>query len=207
MFFKSPKIVPFKNTEVYVSIVAFSKQNFHLGKRMYQSMKLWIFFIAFLGCACNNNSATNKIISKDSPVYYPYTAVHSNSFDKGNEQLSKNVLDIWRQYETGKLFATEKLFADSLRLILPDRIIEGSREQVIAQYQKRRDAFSDMQCFVYSWMPVHRADTKEDLVFVWGLYDGTKKNGDRDYAQVHEIWRFDKEGKIKEMEQFITHPH
>ena len=170
-------------------------------------MKLWTFLVAFLAFACNNKSPKNRIVSVDSPVYYPYTAIKSNSFEKGNEHYAKNVLDIWRQYETGKLITIEKFFSERVRLILPDKIFEGSRDSIITLYQKRRDGFSDMQCFVYSWMPVLTVDTKQDIVFVWGLYVGTRKNGDRDYAQVHEIWRFDKKGKITEMEQFLTHPH
>ena len=50
-------------------------------------------------------------------------------------------------------------------------------------------------------------DTNEDEVYVWGLQDGTKLNRERDYSMVHEVWRFDKNGKIKEMEQYRTHPH
>jgi len=170
-------------------------------------MKFWIIFVVSFTVACNNNSPQNRVTSKDSPVYYPYIATQSNNFEKGNEHLAKKVLEIWRQYETGKLITTEKYFSDNVRLILPDKMMEGNRDSVMMLYQKRRDGFSNMQCFVYSWMPVHTADTKENIVFVWGLYDGTRKNGDRDYAQVHEIWRFDKKGKIREMEQFLTHPH
>ena len=207
MFFRVPKTVPFKNTEVYDSFVAFSKQNFHLGNQNVEEMKSWILLVACFSFACKNSSEKNKIPPKDSPVYYPYAPVHSNEFEKGNEKNAKKVLEIWRQYETGNILKNQQIFADSIRLILPDLILKGGREAVLLQYQKRRDALSDLQCFVYAWLPVHTRDTGEDLVYIWGLYDGTRKNGDRDYARVHEIWRFDKEGKITEMEQFRTHPH
>jgi hypothetical protein len=174
---------------------------------MWKPMKLWYLLFAVFIFACNNSATKSKTSSPDSPVYFPYAPVKSNSFEKGSDHNAKNVLDIWRQYETGNLNAAKKFFADSIRLILPDQIFEGSKDLVIQQYQKRRETFSDVQCFVWSWLPVHTTDTKENIVYVWGLYDATKKNGDRDYAMVHEIWRFDKKGKIKEMEQFRTHPH
>jgi hypothetical protein len=174
---------------------------------MWKLSKLWIFLPVICCLACNNSAPENNKPSIDSPVYFPYAPVKSNSFDKGKDTLARNVLQIWRQYETGNIKSTDKFFADTVRLILSDQIIEGSRDTVMKQYQKRRDAYAEMQSFVYSWLPVHTADTKQDFVYVWGLHDGTKKNGDRDYALLHEIWRFDRNGKIREMEQFRTHPH
>jgi hypothetical protein len=174
---------------------------------MWKPMKLWYLLIVLFLLACNNSAPKNKSSLPDSPVYFPYSPVKSNSFDKGNDHYAKNVLDVWRQYETGNLTTIKKFFADSLRLILPDQILKGNKDSVISLYQKRRNGYSDMQCFIWSWLPVHRSDTKEDVVYVWGLYDGTKKNGDRDYALVHEIWRFDSHGKIREMEQFRTQAH
>ena len=170
-------------------------------------MKPWILFLGCCSLACNNSSNQLPTIARDSPVYYPYAPVHSNIFNTGNEILARNVLDIWRQYETGNMKTNNLFLADSLRFILPERILIGSKDSVLRWYQNKRERFSDMQCFVYSWLPVHKTDTREDLVYVWGLYDGTLKNGDRDYAMVHEIWRFDQNGRIKEMEQFRTHPH
>jgi hypothetical protein len=170
-------------------------------------IKPWILFIACFVISCNNSSNQSPILSKDSPVYFPYAPVHSNEFGKGNEHHAGKVLDIWRQYETGYLRMNNQSLADSVRFILPDRILTGDKDSVLRWYQEKREGFSDMQCFVYSWLPIHKTDTREDLVYVWGLYDGTLKNGDRDYSMVHEIWRFDKKGRIKEMEQFRTHPH
>jgi len=98
-------------------------------------------------------------------------------------------------------------FADSIRIILPSTIFSGSKSSVLQALQKQRAGYNNMQCFIQSWLPVRVRDKEEDLVWVWGIYDGTKTNGDRDYRMVHEIWRFNKQGRIREMEQFQTHPH
>src|SRR5688500_656115 len=138
-------------------------------------IKPWILFIACFVVACNNSSNQKPVFSKDSPVYFPYAPVRSNEFGKGNEHLARKVLEIWRQYGTGNFRMNNRLLADSVRFSLLHRILTGNKDSVLRWYQKKREGFSDMQRFVYSWLPVHNTDPREDLVYVWGLYDGTLK--------------------------------
>jgi hypothetical protein len=161
----------------------------------------------FIISACSNNKTKPIVAEKDTVVYYPYAPVYSTEFEKGKSEFARNVLRVWRQYENGNVLNERASFADSIRLILWDDILTGKRDSVLTLLKKRRDNYSDMQCFVNSWMPVHVKDEDDDVVFVWGLQDGTKNNGDRDYSMIHEVWRLDKKGKIKELEQYRTHPH
>jgi hypothetical protein len=164
-------------------------------------------FLFSLLCACNNSHGDPDSVQAPDSVYYPIAPVHSNEFEKGQPQHAMRVLQVWRQYETGNVKKESASFSDSIRFILPDVVWNGKKDSVLSLYQKRREGYSNMQSFVYSWMPVHVSDEGDDMVWVWGLYDGTRKNGQRDYAIVHEVWRFDRNGKIKELEQFRTHPH
>lgn len=167
----------------------------------------FLFLISILLSCKDRQPRMEKGKERPENVYYPFAPIYSNNFEKGDPQNAEKVLQVWRQYETGRVSHTAKLFADSIRLILPDKILLGKKDSILKLYEGKRNGYSNMQSFVYSWMPVHVKDKNEDMVFVWGLYDGTKLNGDRDYAMVHEIWRFDNNGKIKELEQFRTHPH
>ena len=170
--------------------------------------QLFILLISTLAfSSCKGKKPGQHQGESDSVVYFPFQPVHSNETEKGKDALARIVLDVWRNYETGNVVAQKKNFADSVRIIFPDKILDGTRDMVIQQLQSKRTGYSNMQCFVYSWKAVHVADTNEDLVWVWGLYDGTTTKGERDYAIVHEIWRFDRNGKIRELEQFRTHPH
>src|SRR5688572_2132222 len=111
-------------------------------------IKPWILFVACFVLACNNSSNQNPILSKDSPVFYPYAPVYSNEFGKGNELNARNVLEIWRQYETGNIRTNNQFLADSIRFILPERILTGTKDSVLRWYQNKREGFSDLQCFV-----------------------------------------------------------
>ncbi len=173
-------------------------------------MKLSAGFFIGIICLLSCNGKQESIAEekwKTQNVYFPFAPIYSNNFEKGDPKKAEMVLQVWRQYETGRVSQTGKYFADSIRFILPDQILIGKKDSILRLYENKRTGYSNMQCFIYSWMPVHVEDKNENMVFVWGLYDGTKLNGDRDYALVHEIWRFDHNGKIKELEQFRTHPH
>lgn len=172
------------------------------------SMRIWLFiFSLMILTGCKNGQRERTRSSSDTAVYYPFAPIYSNEFDPGKPEYARMVLQVWRQYETGSMKPEWKSFADTIRLILPDKILHGHKDSILQLYQQRRDRYINMQCFISSWLPVHFTDEGDDVVYVWGIYDGTFANGDRDYAMVHEIWRFNKDGKISELEQFRTHPH
>lgn len=167
---------------------------------------LSILIVCVFVLSCNQHSAISDSPSRDS-VYFPFAPIYSNAFEKGNDSLAFKVLSVWRAFENGDVRKMGAVCSDSLRIILPEQIFTGEKDSVLEAFDAYRKTFGTMQCFIYSWMPVHVRDQNDDLVFVWGLYDGTKPNGDRDYSLVHETWRFDQQGRIREMEQFRTHPH
>lgn len=167
---------------------------------------LIIMITAFFWVSCSHQTGPASTEKKDSAIYYPYTPIYSE-FEPGNPLYSKKVLEIWRQFETGSLFSVAGYFADSLTLVFKDHIYNGARDSVLAIFKKRRDVYSDVQCYIDSWMPVHAKQTNDDLVLLWGRQDCTKeKNKSRDYLVVHEVWRFDKKGKVRAMLQYLTHP-
>lgn len=167
---------------------------------------LIVLILAFLSVQCNNNrQAHSAPEKKDTAIYYPYSPIYSE-FEAGNPNHSKIVLEVWRQFETGNLLSTANKFADSISLVFKDKIYYGKRDSILAIYKKRRDAYESVQCYVDSWLPVHAKQTGDDLVLVWGRQDGIVQNKKRDYLVIHEVWNFNKQGKIRSMVQYLTHP-
>lgn len=163
-------------------------------------------FITILIMGCSNSNQKIIATDLDTSIYYPYPAVYSR-LEKGNPVYAKTVLEVWRAYETGNILSAAKKFSDSLTLIFEDNIFTGRSDSVLKLFQNRRNNYSTVQSYVDSWLPVYANDVNKDLVFVWGRMDCTTENGKRDYLVIHEIWRFDGFGKIREMDQYITHPH
>lgn len=166
--------------------------------------KEWLFLL--LLAACKGKAPNHNLVKQDSLLYYPYQAIYSEDFEKGNPYYTEKVLQCWKELENGNILKRSADFSDSIRIILPERILSGEKETVLNELKKRRDAYSDVQFYVDAWMPLKAKDAGEDIVLLWGRQDCKKKDGKRDYLVLHEIWRFDRKGRIRQMQQYITHP-
>ena len=161
-----------------------------------------------LVAACANHPAHKEAGAvKDSLIYYPYSPVYSGSFKKGSDINALHVLQIWKEWETGDLLHSSGKFADSISIILPDRIMNGRKDSLLTMMKKRREAFAGLQSYVDAWLAVKPVEKNEELVLLWGRQDFTRKDGSRDYRMIHEIWRFDPQGRITSWEQYQTHPY
>lgn len=173
---------------------------------MVWSVKIFAAGLLLLAIGCRN-AAPPVTDEKDSALYYPYAPAYTSGFDKGKDIYGKTVLDFWREWETGDVMKTRSFFADSIRFILADDIFRGASEEVLKKFKARRARYSDVQFHIDYWMPLKATDTGQDMVFVWGRQDCTKLNGEREYMVLHQIWLFNRFGKITEMKHYLTHPH
>ena len=140
-------------------------------------------------------------------ILYPYSPVYTDTFQKGKALNSCKVLEIWKEFESGDVRHRAGYFSDTITLVFPDQFLRGAKDTVLGSFQKRRNQFENVQCYIDSWIPVYVPDRNEDLVFLWGRQDGSYTGKKRVYRILHEIWRFDTSGKIKRMEQYSTHPY
>lgn len=163
--------------------------------------------LLFLLLAACRQPAPQPATAQDSTLYYPYAPVYSNDYRPGEGRNAQQVLQVWKEFESGDVLHASSLFADSLTFIFPDEIIKGSRSTVLTALRRRRAAYTDMQCYVDSWMPLHENTRNENSVLLWGRQDGTTARGRRDYRVLHEVWRFDAAGKIRQLDQYETHAH
>ena len=158
------------------------------------------------GCSQAAKHPSPAQTSVDS-VFYPYEAIYTSAFESGKTEQTAIVLQIWKEWETGSLPRLNALFADSLSLIFPGKIIRGKKEEVLRQFQGKRDGYREMQCYIDAWLPLKATDANEDIVLIWGRQDATTPSGRRDYLVLHQVWRFNAEGKIFSLTEYLTHPH
>jgi hypothetical protein len=164
-------------------------------------------FVVFCIASCSGRQNAHPVEEQKDSILYPYAPIYTDQFEKGKNTNSLHVLEIWKEFESGDVRHLARYFSDSITLVFPDAFLKGDRDTVLGSFQKRRNQFEDVQCYVDSWIPVHVPDRNEDLVFLWGRQDGSSTGKKRVYRIVHEIWRFDTSGKIKRMEQYSTHPY
>ena len=66
-----------------------------------------------------------------------------------------------------------------------------------------RDGLAKVSSVIEAVLPTRSKDKNEDWVAICGKEIKTDKAGKTDSTRLHEIWRFNKAGKIEYMAQFI----
>ncbi len=156
--------------------------------------------------ACTSGPSPAPVVKGDSTVLYPFAAIYTESYGKGKTAQAKAVLQFWKVWEHGDVRKLQEEFADTVFLALPEEVYSGTKKGALELLHQRRQQYADVQLFVDSWLPARAEDPGDDLVFLWGRQDGTKPNGQRDYRVIHEIWKFDRRGRIESIIQYLTHP-
>ncbi|HEU4473071.1 MAG TPA: hypothetical protein VFR58_18395 [Flavisolibacter sp.] len=168
---------------------------------------LAVFLCVLLVAGCNNASDQSPVVSfetGDSGVYYSYSPEYTSGYTIGDFGQVKTVTEIWKHYENGDLMLAAPQFADNLTIVFPDHTISGAKDSVLAQLKAEREAFIAVQCSISSWLPVRTKEKKDEWVFLWGKQIRSDKNGGTRSIEVHEIWQFDKQGKVQFMQQYHT---
>jgi hypothetical protein len=152
-------------------------------------------------------NATTSDSTKKEMVSYPYNIEYSSSFEIGDAKQSKIILDLWKDWDNGTLSNSKDHFADSVELHFADgNMIHSSRDSMMAIAQSVRDKFSKVVSSVSAVLPVKSTDKNENWVTVWGKEIDTHKDGKVDSFYLQETWRFNSNGKVDLLYQYMAKP-
>lgn len=133
-----------------------------------------------------------------------YTANYSTSFEIGDPKNAEAVLAVYKDWDNGSLEPSKNLFADSVSFFAIDgNLIAGQRNSFVAEVQNFCDMFSAIKSTVHGIFPVKSTDKNENWVCVWATEVNTNKKGKTDSVQLQETWRFNKDGKIDLLYQYV----
>ena len=165
---------------------------------IYITSVLLLLLFSFPSC----KEKTKKAEPKTPEVYYPFSSRLDLDFLEGNKQYSNIVLNIWRGYSSGNLLSYREHFADSIKLVLHDETISGGTDSILKVLQLRRDQLSTVQAHIDFWQPVYEREKNEHWVLLWVSHEGTRHDKKLDSYSLHQIWKFNDEGKIFFMNEF-----
>ncbi len=154
--------------------------------------------LAMVCCKQKEKAATTKA----SPQYYIYAPRHDADFANGNPAFAATVLQVWKGYESGGFSSYKKYFADSVQMVFADEQIIGTATTVLNAWQKQREKITTTQCHVDFWKPVYIKNLNQQWVLIWGKHEGTTAGNNRDSWSVHQVWKFNAEGKIFFMQEY-----
>lgn len=169
-----------------------------------------VLLIVLMSCSQSENKNETPedivpVVSSAPANMAGYTPTYSASFAMGNPEYAGIVLSLWRTWENGDLSAIKSSFADSVTFFGADgSLIAGPVDKALGSMQSYRDMFSSIETKIHAIFPTKSTDMNEDWVCVWGIEYQTDKKGKLDSVQLQETWRFDKNGKVDLMYQYMS---
>ncbi len=165
--------------------------------------------IALLTLCITSNAQTNNTKEKktkgsmNASMDMPYTATYSSKFEMGNPKYSAIVLNAWKSYDDNNFGNLSDMVSDTVNAVLPDGTLLKGKENFINGIKGYRGGFSAARSEVVAYIPVKSLDKKDDIVFIWGDETDTKTDGSTQKVDLHEVWAFNKDGKLTFFKQFI----
>lgn len=133
---------------------------------------------------------------------YAYAPRYSNDFSFDESGNADIVMKLWKEFEENKLEEGLGYFADSVMMLFPDgNSVHATKDSVMAMTKAYRNGFSSLRNEVDAVIPMKENKDGTRWVLVWGE-EYQEKNGKKDSVLLHELWRFNKDGKIDMMQQF-----
>lgn len=150
----------------------------------------------------------DKIVIRDAGVgkdlVYPYTAEYSSQFVPGMPANAKLVLEMWKAWDDDAYERGAPYFADTIVMQLPDGQVLRGKDSVLQAMKRLRSAYVTAQSTIEAWAPVKSLDRNEQWVAVWGREEDADRAGKRTTTRYHEIWRFNRDGKVDFVRQYTA---
>ena len=131
----------------------------------------------------------------------PYKATYSSDFKMGNPAYSKIILDLWKDWDDNT-FDKHDYFSDTVVMYLPDSSVVKGKAENLAGAKKYRGGMKSAKSVIHAWVPLHSNNTNQDIVCIWGTETDTWPDGRVETRDLHEVWWFNKAGKVSAMRQF-----
>lgn len=135
-------------------------------------------------------------------VNQPYK-VHYEDLKIGNLAYTQTVLKLWKEFATDNLDKHISFFSDNIVSISPDgTVVKGAENfhKIVKDYRNSLAAVTgSVRAITTLKSP---SDPDHEFVVIWGTGTNTKKDGSVQKTHNHEIWAFNKQGKIDEIRGF-----
>ncbi len=130
-----------------------------------------------------------------------YEATYSSNFKMGKSAHAVKILEIWKAWDDNQI-ERHDYFADSLVMMFPDGDVMKGKKENLEAAKKYRGNFTKVVSTVHAWLPLTSVDRNEDMVCIWGHEVNTLPDGKEESRDLHEVWWFNKDGKISMVRQW-----
>jgi len=140
-----------------------------------------------------------KMEKKD--MNHSYAAGYSSSFEIGNSAYANKIVDIWKDWDDNMLDRHDYM-ADSLVMELSNGMKIKGKQANLEGAKQHRGSMKAVKTTIHAFVPLRVKDKNEDVVCIWGEEENTMADGKIEKKPIHEVWWFNKDGKIYYMRQW-----
>jgi len=132
-----------------------------------------------------------------------YTANYSSNFKMSDAKYSDEILMLWKDFENNTLDKDIGMFADTVTMVMAQGTPVKGLKDNLAGAKAFRSSVTNYKVSVDAWMSLKSIDRDQNWVAVWGTENYTDKDGKAITQRIHEIWGFNKDGKVSIMMQYL----
>jgi hypothetical protein len=132
-----------------------------------------------------------------------YTASYSSKFTIASPTYSDKILTLWKDFENNTLDLHADMLADTVTMMLSNGAIIKGKAENLKGAKDFRSSLQNYKVKLHAWLSL-KSDKNENVVCVWGSEEYTDKTGKPVKTGTHEVWVFNKEGKVGLMMQFAS---
>jgi len=164
---------------------------------------LVVFLLATIAVQAQGPAKVKKTNKK---MEMPYEAEYSSQFKIGEDRLSLKVLELWKDFEENDIDRHLDYFSEDLTLDLADGTRFIGLQKILEETKSFRGSLSDYESVIEAYISLQSIDKDEDWVAVWGKDTFTNGMGAKEVNALHELWKFDKDGKVEYIRQYMSKP-
>ena len=134
----------------------------------------------------------------------PYKVENTN-LKFGNSMYAMQVLQAWKAWDDNELDKATGMFADDIWGTMADGTVVKGKEAFVNGGKEYRNNFSSVSSVIHACTTLKSAEHPEnDVVVIWGTETDVKKDGTTQKSAIHEVWFFNKAGKVFEFHQYAA---
>ncbi len=166
-------------------------------KRLFISLTTLLTFVIFSNCFGQVKSKP-KSMQVEWPPKDP-----SAGFMIGKAAYAKMIIEMWKDWDDNA-FDRHDYMADSVTLYLPDGVVVKGKEANLEGAKKYRGSLASAKSTIFACISLNNPGRKEEAVAIWGEEEDTMPDGKVEKKGLHEVWWFNKAGKITAMRQWTA---
>ena len=87
-------------------------------------------------------------------------------------------------------------YANTIKTYFTDGSMVNGKAAFVAESKKYRGGFTTVKSTIHAMIPKQSQDKNQGIVWRWGEELSAKTHGTTTNSSIHEVWVFNKDGKI-----------